>query len=143
MADNGWSESTKWATGIASTVVGGVLLFWLTQGGGPLTPDEKPPPERKAIVTISEFDLPFVVSGDENVVASFTISNEGDAVAQACQLQGDVSPVGDEFSIQPNGVTTIQWGVRTYALEGDVSLTAIVQCANATSPPVTRQTFVF
>ena len=147
--NTGWSEGQKWLAGIAASIIVAVAVFLLTQEGGPFNPPETTTTTTttsvvpaRPVVAISEFDLPFIMSSAENEVVNFTISNEGDAVARGCALGGDVSPIGDEFSVEPHSSTTISWGVRSYGLQGSVTFSAYVTCENAESAPVARETFV-
>jgi hypothetical protein len=141
----GWSDAKKWIAGIVASVIVALVVFLATMEGGFLNPSRPTPvpPAQRPDIAISEFDLPFVVSGGENVVAEFTISNEGNAVARGCVLRGDVSPVGDEFSVGPNSFTRVAWGVRSFGLSGNVQFSAYVLCDNAISETATRQTTVF
>jgi hypothetical protein len=146
MANNGggWSDATKWTMGIVAALITAVAGAWALRSLGPEPPPTTStttsPPE--AVISIAEFKLPFTVSGRENVSVAFTIANEGNAVARRCQMRGDVSPFGDEFSIQPNSERTITWGVRTYGLHGRYKFSAYVQCENASSVAVTRDTVI-
>jgi hypothetical protein len=139
--NSGWSEGTKWVAGVAATIVGGVILFLAVGPGGWFNPDPTPtpPPPAEALISISEFDAPIVMENEEWAIASFTIANEGDAVARTCSMAGDVSPFGEEFSIQPHAVTTVEWGLHSFELQPDTyDFTVSVQCANASSVEETR-----
>ena len=118
----GWSDAQKWIAGIAASVIVALVVFWATTEGGLLNPARPTPVPRtpQPDIAISEFDLPFFVSGSENVVVEFTVANEGDAVARGCVMRGDVSPVGDEFSVGPGSFTRVAWGVRSFGLSGNV-----------------------
>jgi hypothetical protein len=137
----GWSDSTKWLFGLIGAVVTGLLVWYLTHAGGPLNPQPKPPPKEPAI-TITAFRLPIVLQTN-NPEGTFTITNEGDAVARQCILRGDVSPaLGDQFSVPAHDSTTINWGIFTYGRSGNVRFSAWVQCANGKSPVATQDGIV-
>jgi hypothetical protein len=138
--DGGWSDWQKWAAGVAATVIGALLIWGATREGGWFNPTP-PPPAPVARVSIVEFDAPFPLTNDENHIATFTIANEGNAVARGCIITGHTSPaLGQEFSVQPGTSTTVEWGIRTFGLEvpGSYDFTAQVRCQNATSAEETR-----
>jgi hypothetical protein len=144
--NGGWSDSTKWLTGIAASIIVALVVFSATRDGGWLNPSPTttttttlaPAPA----ISISQFQVAFPAVSTENVLATFTVTNEGTAVARGCVLHGDVSPIGDEFSVEAHSSTTFTWGVRTYGQSGSIQLSATAVCENATSATEVRQVVV-
>jgi len=84
-------KMTKWLSGIAATVIGGLLLWWLTHEGGPLKPKAPPRPKESPAPTVrlldADIDVPDVSKtyGDR-IKGTFVVYNEGDATAERCIL---------------------------------------------------------
>lgn len=90
----------KWLGGLLATIIGGVILWWLTQSGlAPL----KGGPDLK----ITAFRLPEAIYAGERVYAEITVYNEGGRTAEGCRLTwytlGSPSPDGSEgtFGVAP------------------------------------------
>jgi hypothetical protein len=140
MASNGtgWSDIQKWTMGILAALLTAVVSAWAVNRLGPDKPEEPPSPA-KAVVSIVEFDLPTLIFEYSDQKATFTIANEGNAVARRCQLEGYGFFSFDEFSIQPKDKTTIDRDIFAYGLKrGSYKFSATVRCENASSAPVTR-----
>jgi hypothetical protein len=78
----------KWLAGILATVVGGVILFLLTQEGGPFNPRRPPPSPRtpaQAHITITAFDAdPAHLNGQ--MMGRFTVYNDSETLAEGCHI---------------------------------------------------------
>lgn len=69
----------KWPTAILSTIIGGVILWWLLESGvAPL----KPGPDLK----ITDFRVPEPIYAGERVYAEISVYNEGGRTAEGCRL---------------------------------------------------------
>jgi hypothetical protein len=142
----GWSDAKKWFLGVVGSLIVALVGFALMREGGLLNPSPTPAPKPvpAAAVSISAFELPFPLTNKTNHMVTFTIANEGTAVARGCEMRGDVTlALGKQFSVPPNSSTVVDdWGVTTYGRKSDTVLTAWVQCENANSKAVTRKALI-
>jgi hypothetical protein len=136
--DQGWSDQKKWVAGIVASVITAAIGYALFGSGGLFNP--KPAaPASMAQASISAFDTALSYSSQQNGSATFTVSNQGNLVANSCRVGGtNVSPFGNEFAIPAGGSVNVAWTLFTYGKRGALPVTAVVRCDNATSQTVSR-----
>jgi hypothetical protein len=125
---------------LASAVIGGVLIWWLTSSGGPL--DKKEPSVR--IVALSTFSRSGVGLSPS---ATLSVANEGDGTASRCQilwspLTGEPTdtpfPASTEFSLDPGESREERLATATtYTEAGRFEMAAQVVCEGVESSVVT------
>jgi hypothetical protein len=133
-ADNtGWSSGARWTVALASPVVAVVVIWLLNQDGGPTSP--KPPPTPpEAIVSVSDMDTAVYTRRGSDV--AFTITNDGDGVANGCHIRGNTrNPV--EFSIPAHRSVAVSEPIYA-ARTGVQTLSYNVVCENARSTAVSK-----
>jgi len=143
------SSLGKWLAGIAATIIGAVVIWWLTHPGGllnPVTPTPRPQPSLKII----DFTVINAFVG-ERAQASLTVYNEGDSTGEACavwwysgsavgrQLEQGLLPqeaaVSADFGLRPKETRQISLSSLVYTEPGTFRSYAQVSCrgANITS----------
>lgn len=135
-----WNSVGKWMAGLASAVIGGVLIWWLTSSGGPL--DRKEPSVRA--VALSAFPRSQV---GQTPSATLEVANEGDGTASRCKVFW--SPVTDdpsdspyaastEFSLDPGETRELKLATAaTYTQAGRIDMSAQVECEGVESTVLT------
>jgi hypothetical protein len=141
----------KWLAGIASAVIIGVVVWWLTSSGGPLNPVEPPTPSPTPtpLVLITKFEVGTVFIPPDSVIdASFTVYNEGDATAKECSLWwhshgADFAPSGTQaFSLRPQETRDLSVQSFIYDEPGTYDSFAYVRCSNFRSEDIHRDVAV-
>ena len=145
---------TKWLSGIAATILGGVILWWLTHQGGPLNPTPRPS-EPALNVKLTAFDpgSPFVGEGS---TGHFTIYNEGDITGQDCKVywysgtevaeelaSGKLpqkASVSDPFGLKPKESRELTMQSLVYTGPGQFETEADVSCLGVNHPLALRRT---
>lgn len=152
------SSVGKWAAGIAATVIGAVLIWWLTHAGGPLNP-LKPTPSAAARPRIIEFVVGPAVAG-ESARANFSIYNDSDVAAEDCKvwwysggkvgrdlergLRPGEAATSAVFGLRPKDTHQVEVRSLIYPEPGNFRSTAEVSClgVNVTSQQLERDVVV-
>jgi hypothetical protein len=138
--DDGGSSTGKWIAGIAATVIGGVLVWWLTSAGGPFDPQS---PE----IGIAALSPTPVVNVGQAASAGLTVRNDGDAAARRCKVlwspfsenpNDSRYPATTEFSLDADASRdfTLRTASR-YLVRGEIPMAAQVTCEETDSAVVT------
>ena len=131
--DTGWSAGARWTLALGGPVVAVVLVWLLNQDGGPPSPKPQPAP-REAIVSVSDLDTAVYTRRGSDV--AFTITNDGDGVANGCHIRGITRDAG-EFSVPAHSSVAVSEPIHA-AKTGVQMLSYNVVCENATSTAVSK-----
>lgn len=126
------SSIGKWIAGITATIIGAVVIWWLTHPSGPLNP-VPPTPRPKAILKIIDFAVTDAYVG-ESATATLTIYNEGETTGEGCSvwwysgseegkrleqgLLAQKAAVSDEFGLRPEESKQISMRSLVYTEPG-------------------------
>lgn len=99
------SAKTKWLAGVASTVVAGLIIWFLTDPDGLsnlINPDDPPPAVKKPRPNLVLLDYSIRVNGKtrrtvkvgEPVEFVFLVANDGDATAESARIRLDQMDTG-------------------------------------------------
>jgi len=131
----------KWLAGVASAVVAGVALWWLTSAGGPLDPKK---PEVR-VTSLSVYPRAAVGSTPS---ATVTVENAGDGTADSCRVlwsaftadpQDAPYPASTDFSLSPGEERDQGLATRsTYPESGEYEMAVQVTCEGDESQVMTR-----
>ena len=132
----------KWLAGIGATIVGGLVIWWLTHPNGPLHMKQ---PSVKLVG--GEIELPDL-SGrfGDTFKGTFTVYNEGDTTAERCVLflrDGRSA----EFGLRPNTelevhaesrpITPSSGGLTVYEVEARISCSGYERTLYSERRPLT------
>ena len=134
-----------WFAGIAATVVGGVLVWWLTSLGGPFDRKEADP----QLVALTTAGAALV---GQPPAASATVRNDGDGTASSCRLlsspfSNDVTdspfPASGDFSLAAGQEKTLPLRTTaTYATPGPTDMAAELDCEDKEPSRLTKTVLV-
>lgn len=115
-------DAKHWLSGIAITVIGGLILWYLTKPSDP----PKPQPTQYARVKIVDCNVPFTAVGAK-AVGNITVYNEGNVLAEECEIwwesgnKDGISIVSQKFNLVPGEKRVIKMFSVRYTKAGRYS----------------------
>lgn len=141
----GGSSCLKWLGGIVAAVITAVLVWWLTEPGGLLNPEEATQAPRP-VLKIVDFQVSDAPVGGR-ARADITVFNEGDSTGEFCtvwwysggevgrQLEQGLSPaqaaISEEFGLRPQESKQLTLWSLVYDQPGQFRSMAQVSCSGA------------
>ncbi len=110
----GGSSYLKWLGGIVAAVITAVLVWWLTEPGGLLNPEDATPQPRP-VLKIVDFQVGDAPVGGQ-ARAEVTVFNEGDSTGEFCTVWwysgGEVGRQLEQGLLPGQAATSEEFGLR-------------------------------